>query len=360
MGSTSGLLLATAFSTLAATNQPKKPAAASGHPVLRHVAPVVGSLRYNRDVQPILAANCISCHGPDSASRQAGLRLDRPADAAAIKNRTAAIIPGNPAASEMITRITGRGQLMPPPSTHKTLTPAQIATLTRWVKEGAKYELHWSYVAPVRPTLPAVKNVSWARNPIDRFVLARLEKAGLTPAPEADRRTLARRVSLDLTGLPPEPADVEAYVKDKSPNAYEKLVDKFFASPHYGEHRGRYWLDAARYADTNGIHFDNYREMWAYRDWVINALNKNLPFDKFTVEQLAGDLLPNPTTEQLVATGFNRCNITTNEGGAIDEEYRVLYARDRAETTSAVFLGSTLNCSVCHDHKYDPYTQKDF
>lgn len=324
--------------------------------------PVVGKLRYNRDVRPILADNCFSCHGPDSAARKAGLRLDKFAEATAAQGSLVAIVPGKPDKSEIIRRVTGQGPLMPPPEGHKKLTATQVATLKRWVSEGAQYELHWAYQPPTRVAPPAVsaQGAAWVRNPIDRFILARLEKEGLKPAAEADRRTIARRLSLDLTGLPPEPADVEAFVADKSANAYEKLVDKFLTNPHWGEHRGRYWLDAARYGDTNGIHIDNYREIWAYRDWVIKALNRNMPFDQFTIEQLAGDLLPNPTLDQRIATGFNRCNITTSEGGAIDEEYRVLYARDRTETTSAVFLGSTLNCAVCHDHKFDPFTQKDF
>ena len=325
-----------------------------------HAAPDTGQLRYNRDIRPILAENCFACHGPDSAARKANLRLDRFADATMDRSGHAAIVKGKPEASEIIRRVTGKGSIMPPAEGHQALKPAQIATLKRWIAQGANYELHWAYQAPAKPALPAVKNAAWPRNPIDRFILARLEKEGLTPAPEADKRTLARRLSLDLTGLPPEPADVEAFAADKSPNAYEKLVDKYLASPHWGEHRGRYWLDAARYADTNGIHFDNYREIWSYRDWVINAFNRNLPFDQFTIEQIAGDLLPNPTLDQKIATGFNRCNITTNEGGAIEEEYRVLYARDRTETTTQVFLGSTLGCAVCHDHKFDPFTQKDF
>src|SRR5262249_47176068 len=244
--------------------------------------------------------------------------------------------------------------------TKKHLSPQQVATLKRWIAEGAEYERHWSLIPPVRPALPAVKNAKWCRNPIDTFILARLEKEGLKPAPEADRRTLARRVSLDLTGLPPDPAEVEAFVNDRAPDAYEKLVDRLLASPRWGEHRARYWLDAARYADTNGIHFDNYREIWSYRDWVIRAFNENKPFDQFTLEQLAGDLLPNPTLDQQVATGFNRCNITTNEGGAIAEEYLVLYTRERTETVSQVWLGTTAGCAVCHDHKFDPLTQREF
>lgn len=340
--------------------------AASALPVLLAFAagavPTTTRLQYNRDVRPILAENCFACHGPDSASRQADLRLDRQGDATMMRNGHAPIVKGKPQASELIRRVTGQGPLMPPPNGHKKLTAQQIATLKQWITEGAEYEKNWSYIPPRRGALPPVsaKNAKWVRNPIDRFILARLEKTGLQPAPEADRRTLARRLSLDLTGLPPEPADVEAFVHDKSPNYYEKLVDKYMATPQWGEHRGRYWLDAARYADTHGIHFDNYREMWTYRDWVIKAFNKNMPFDEFTIEQLAGDLLPNHTLDQTIATGFNRCNITSNEGGAIDEEYKVLYARDRTETTSQVFLGSTLGCAVCHDHKFDPFTQKEF
>jgi hypothetical protein len=315
-------------------------------------------IEYNRDVRPILAENCFACHGPDSAARKADLRLDQ--RDAAIKSE--AIAPGDPDKSTFLERIftDDRGQVMPPPKTKKKLTAAQKEVLKRWIASGAEYEAHWSLIAPKRAALPAVKNSGWVRNPIDRFILAGLEKRGLQPAPEADRRTLARRLSLDLIGLPPAPADVEAFVNDKRPDAYERYVDSLLDSPHWGEHRGRYWLDAARYADTHGIHFDNYREMWAYRDWVINAFNRNLTFDRFTIEQLAGDLLPNRTLDQQVASGFNRCNITSNEGGLIPEEYLVLYTRDRTETTARVWLGLTANCAVCHDHKFDPLTLKDF
>jgi Protein of unknown function (DUF1553)./Protein of unknown function (DUF1549)./Planctomycete cytochrome C. len=336
----------------------KKPASAAAPAALP-------PLSYNRDVRPILAENCFACHGPDSAARKAGLRLDQFAAATAKRadGGRAAIVPGDPLASEVFHRIrrpAGDPLRMPPATGHQSLSPEQIAILTRWIGEGAQYEPHWSYIPPKRPAVPKVKNAAWVRNPIDAFVLARLEKAGLQPAPEADRRTLARRVSLDLTGLPPDPKDVEAFVADKSPNAYEKLVDKYLASPHWGEHRARYWLDAARYGDTHGIHIDNYREIWSYRDWVIQAFNRNQPFDRFTLEQLAGDLLPAPTLDQKIATGFTRCNITTSEGGAIDEEYRVLYARDRTETAAQVWLGSTAGCAVCHDHKFDPLSQKEF
>ncbi len=315
-------------------------------------------VRYNRDIRPILTENCFACHGSDSAARKAKLRLDIREEAI----KAGAFVPGKPEESELIDRIFSDdpSRVMPSPKSHKTLTAAQKDTLRRWIAAGAEYQPHWSFIAPTRPTVPTVKNPAAVRNPIDAFVLAELDRHGLTPAPEADRRTLARRVSLDLTGLPPAPADVDAFVNDPAPDAYERFVDKMLASPHWGEHRARYWLDAARYADTHGIHIDNYREMWAYRDWVINAYNRNLPFDQFTIEQLAGDLLPDRTLDQQVASGFNRCNITTSEGGAINEEYIVLYARDRTETTSQVWLGLTTGCAVCHDHKFDPVSQKDF
>lgn len=317
---------------------------------------------YNRDIRPILSENCFSCHGADSASRKAKLRLDRFEDATAkLETGETAFIPGKPKESEAIRRIFDAGDdLMPPEKSHKVLTPAQKQLLKQWVAQGAKYQSHWANIAPKRPTLPKVKNPDWARNPVDQFILARLEQEKLKPAPEAERRALARRVTLDLTGLPPTAEAVEAFVTDKSPTAYEDLVDRLLASPQWGEHRARYWLDAARYGDTHGIHFDNYREMWTYRNWVINAFNRNLPFDQFTIEQLAGDLLPKATLEQKIASGFNRCNITSNEGGAIDEEYLVLYARDRTDTTAQVWLGLTAGCAVCHDHKYDPLSQKEF
>lgn len=324
-------------------------------PLASHAQP---KIEYNRDVRPILAENCFACHGPDSAARKAGLRLDD--RDAAIK--MGAVAPGKPADSALLQRIltTDAKELMPPPKSHKKLTPAQKETLKQWIAQGAEYQLHWSLIAPKRWPVPKVQTASWVRNPIDAFILAELEKRGMKPNPEADRRTLARRLSLDLTGLPPNPADVEAFVNDTSADYYEKYVDRLMKSPHWGEHRARYWLDAARYADTHGIHFDNYREIYAYRDWVISAFNKNQPFDQFTLEQLAGDLLPKPSIDQLVATGFNRCNITTNEGGVIPEEYLVLYARDRTETAAAVWLATTMNCCTCHNHKYDPFSMKDF
>jgi hypothetical protein len=317
-----------------------------------------GPLEYNRDVRPILAENCFACHGPDSAARKADLRLDR--REAAIES--GAITPGDPAASELIARINSSNtkEVMPPRSLHKTLSGKQKDTLRRWIQAGAEYQLHWSLIAPGRPTRPPVKDEGWIRNPIDRFILAKLEEQGLHHAPEADRRVLARRVSLDLTGLPPCPADVDAFVSDTSSDAYDRLVDRLLESPSWGEHRARYWLDAARYADTHGYHFDNYREMWSYRDWVISAFNRNMPFDRFTIEQLAGDLLPNRMLDQQIASGFNRCNMSTNEGGTIPEENLVNYTRDRTETVAQVWLGLTANCAVCHDHKFDPLTQREF
>ena len=315
-------------------------------------------LEYNRDVRPILLDNCFACHGPDSAARQADLRLDQ----REVAIDMAAIVPSDPDSSEMIRRILSddEAERMPPAETKKKLTDEQKQVLVRWIREGAEYQPHWSLIPPTRPAPPKVSNTWWVRNPIDRFIAARLEAAGLAPAAEADKRTLARRLSLDLTGLPPAPELVVEFLNDASPDAYERLVDKLLASAKWGEHRARYWLDAARYGDTHGIHIDNYREIWAYRDWVIDALNANMPFDQFTIENLAGDLLPNATLSQRIGSGFNRCNITTSEGGAIDEEYAVLYTRDRTETTSQVWMGLTAGCAVCHDHKFDPLTQREF
>ncbi len=316
------------------------------------------AVQYNRDVRPILAENCFRCHGPDSAARKADLRLDQRDAAIGMK----AFKPGSPDESELVRRVfsSDDDERMPPPASHKNLTAAQKDLLKQWIATGAEYQPHWSLIPPKRLEPPAVKNDAWIRTPIDRFILAKLETLGLSPAPEADRRTLARRVSLDLTGLPPKPGDVEKFVSDPASDAYEKFVDRLLALPAWGEHRARYWLDLARYADTNGIHFDNYRENWAYRDYVIQAFNQNMPFDRFTIEQLAGDLLPNRTLEQKVASGFNRCNMTTNEGGAINEEYLVLYARDRTETTAQTWLGLTAGCAACHDHKFDPLSQREF
>ncbi len=324
-----------------------------------------GEISYNREIRSILVENCFSCHGSDSGSRKADLRLDRRDDAVEF----GAIVPGDSDSSVMLDRIYSDDpeEVMPPPETKKQLSPEQKAVLTKWIQEGAEYEPHWSFIPPTKPEPPAVKDEPWVKSPIDRFILARLEAAGLAPAPEADRRTLARRAALDVTGLPPDPAAVEAFVADARPDAYERYLDTLFASPTWGEHRGRHWLDYARYADTHGIHFDNEREIWTYRQWVIEAFNDNLPFDRFTELQLAGDLVdlapdadPDAVLEARIGSGFNRCNMTTNEGGIIDEEYVVLYARDRTETTATVWLGLTVGCAVCHDHKFDPVSMKDF
>ncbi len=292
----------------------------------------------------------------------AGLRLDTREGAMTKRKNGTPIVPGKLDESLAIARIFAEkpAMRMPPVSSHRSLTPEQKDILRRWIEQGAPWKEQWAFIAPTRPALPAVKNPGWVKNPIDNFILAKLDAAGLAPSPAADRRALIRRVSLDLTGLPPAPAEVEKFVKDRASDAYEKLVDRLLTSPHYGEHRARYWLDAARYADTQGIHVDNYREMWPYRDWVINAFNRNTPFDRFTVEQIAGDLLPNATIEQKIASGFHRCNSTTNEGGSIPDEVAAMYAKDRADTTGAVWMGLTVGCATCHDHKFDPISQKDF
>ncbi len=329
----------------------------------RAAAPVKRVVDFQREIRPILSDNCFLCHGPDKSTRLMDLRLDtKDGVFTARKSGSAPVVPGNPAASLLYQRIAteDKTRLMPPAHSKRVLNAGQKELIKQWIEQGAPWKEHWAFAAPVRPALPAVTNARWVRNPIDRFVLARLEGAGLQPAPEADRRTLARRASLDLTGLPPSPEMVETFVSDKAPQAYESLLDRLLASKHWGEHRGRYWLDAARYADTHGIHIDNYREMWPYRDWVINAFNRNLPFNQFVIEQFAGDLLPKQSTDQLIATGFHRCNPTTSEDGAIADELEAIYAKDRADTTAAVFLGLTVGCASCHDHKFDPISQRDF
>ncbi len=319
---------------------------------------------FNRDIRPIFAENCMACHGPDNNKRKAGLRLDtKDGIFEKTPKREPAVVPGNLEKSELWRRVTTTSpdDVMPPPDSHKELKPEQKEKLKRWILSGAPWQGHWAYIKPERPGVPKVQSPkSKVQNPIDAFVLAKLQSKGLKPAPEADRRTLARRLSLDLTGLPPKPEVVEAFVKDRSPDYYEKFVKTLMASPAWGEHRARYWLDAARYADTHGLHFDNYREMWPYRDWVIKAFNTNVRFNQFTIEQLAGDLLPDATDDQEVATGFQRCNMTTNEGGTIEDENLANYANDRVTTLGWVFLGTTMNCCACHDHKFDPFTQRDF
>jgi hypothetical protein len=317
---------------------------------------------FNRDVKPILSENCFLCHGFDASTRKARLRLDTFEGATQEVRGFAAVVPGDRGESELWYRITTEDadDRMPPVEHGKSLTPEQVEVLGRWIDQGAAYEEHWAFVPPARAAAPAVRDAAWARNPLDRFVLARLEQEGLAPAPEADRATLLRRASLDLTGLPPSLDAVDAFLADPAPDAFERAVDRLLASPAHGEHAAREWLDAARYGDTHGLHLDNERTMWPYRDWVIRAFQENKPYDEFVVEQLAGDLLPEPSTAQLVATGFNRCNVTSAEGGMIAEEFLAKYAMDRVDTTATVFLGLTMGCAQCHDHKYDPLTQRDY
>lgn len=321
-----------------------------------------GRVDFNRQVRPILSDKCFLCHGPDTGTRMVDLRLDIQEGALAKRKNGYPVVPGKPEESLLIKRIYSDNPAfrMPPVFSHKTLSDDQKGIFKRWIEQGGKWNQHWAFVAPKKVAPPPVKNPSWPRNDIDSFVLATMEANGFEPAAEADRRRLIRRVTLDITGLPPTPAEIEAFLKDKAADAYEKVVDRLLASPHYGEQRAHYWLDAARYADTNGLHFDNYREMWTYRDWVIKAFNKNMPFDQFTVDQLAGDLLPHPTLDQKIASGFQRNTVTTDEGGVILPEVEAMYAKDRADTTGTVFMGLTVGCATCHDHKFDPISQKDF
>lgn len=336
--------------------------AVAGPPTKTVTKPV--PIDFDRDVRPILADNCFSCHGFDANKRVAGLRLDTAAGAfAKLASGKQAIVPGKPEESELLKRILlpeSHGLHMPPISTKKVLTTAQVGILRRWIAQGAVYKKHWAFETPVRPTVPTVKNGKWVRNSVDAFVLSRLEKEGLKPSPEADKRTLIRRLTLDLTGLPPTPQEVEAFVKDTSPNAYEKVVDRLMASPHYGERMALPWLDLSRYADTHGYHIDSLRDMYRWRDWVIDAYNANMPYDEFLTEQIAGDLLPKATLSQKIATGFNRNHPINYEGGAVPEEYAAVYVHDRVDTTSTAILGLTTRCGQCHDHKYDPISQKDY
>src|SRR5688572_27433914 len=319
-------------------------------------------LDFNRDVRPILSENCFQCHGFDEKARQADLRLDVADSALADRDGVPALVPGKPGESEVWRRIasTDEAEMMPPPDSHRALTAEQKETIKRWIEQGAAYAKHWSFIPPVKAAPPDVADKSWQRNEIDRFVAARLEKEKLQPSAEADRHTLIRRLSLDLTGLPPTAAEVEQFVADDSPDAYEKLVDRLLASPHFGERMALIWLDAARYADTNGFSIDGGRHMWLWRDWVIQAFNDNMPYDRFLVEQLASDLLPNRTDAQLIATGFQRNNMVTHEGGTIPEENLTNYNVDRVKTLGEAVLGLTLGCAQCHDHKFDPITQKDY
>jgi Protein of unknown function (DUF1553)/Protein of unknown function (DUF1549)/Planctomycete cytochrome C len=321
-------------------------------------------LDFNRDIRPILSDNCFACHGPDTQKIKGGLRLDlKDAALKPGKSGALALVPGKPERSELVKRIGAKDphDLMPPPESGKQLTAVQRETLRRWVAEGANYSAHWAFAPLVRPPTPSSGNrLSGNINPIDAFLLARLKQDGLKFSPEADRATLIRRVALDLTGIPPTPAEVDAFIADKSPDAYEKLVDRLLASPRYGERMAMQWLDYARYADSHGFQTDSSRSMWPWRDWVIKAFNENMRFDQFTVWQLAGDLLPSPRQDQLIATGFNRNHRINGEGGIIAEEWRIETIIDRVETTGTTWLGLTLNCSRCHDHKYDPITQREF
>ena len=322
-----------------------------------------GRLSFNQTIQPILSENCYACHGPDPGARKAGLRLDRSEFAFAAHEKFGpAIVRGNPEKSPLVRRIESEDpkERMPPPEARHTLKPEQIALLRQWVKEGAVYEEHWSFIPPKRSAVPETKDHTWARNPIDRFILNRIEKDGLRPSEEADKPTLIRRVTYDLTGLPATPDEVAAFVADATPNAYEKVVDRLLASPRYGEHRAHYWLDVARYGDTHGLHLDNFRSIWPYRDYVIRSFNQNKPFDQFVKEQIAGDLLPVKTLDTLIASAFLRAGISSGEGGTLIEELRVNNKRERAEAFGAAFLGLTTGCAVCHDHKFDPITRKDF
>jgi hypothetical protein len=322
-------------------------------------------LEFNRDIRPILSENCFYCHGQDANQRKADLRLDERAAAITESNGVAAIVPGSPEKSEIITRLltNDADELMPPPESHRTVTPEQIEKLKRWITEGAEYERHWSFIPPKIHPLPAVSNSSWARQPLDHFVLKKLDDEKLTPSAEASTRDWLRRVSFDLTGLPPTAAQLDAFasaVAREGESAYEKAVDHLLASPAYGERMASDWLDAARYADTHGFNNDSTRTMWRWRDWVIEAFNQNLSYDQFITHQLAGDLLPNPTLEQKLATGFGRNHVINSEGGIIEEEYRVEYVADRVRTTSLAWLGLTMECARCHDHKYDPITTKNY
>jgi hypothetical protein len=326
-------------------------------------------IEFNRDIRPVLSDNCYTCHGPAKSTRKANLRFDSEESAKEDRGGYRAIAAGMPAESELLKRVTSadNSKRMPPPSTNKKLSQRQIELLRQWIAEGAVWQQHWAFIAPQRPTPPVVENKSWPKNPIDQFILSRLEREGLPPMPEASPETLIRRVTLDLTGLPPTLAEIDDFLKDcasaepqAKDRAYRKVVERLLASPHYGERMVLDWLDAARYSDTNGYQTDGTRAMWPWRDWAIDAFNKNMPFDQFTIEQIAGDLLPKPTIPQKVATGFHRNHMLNGEGGRIAEESRVDYVVDRVDTTGTVWLGLTVGCGRCHDHKYDPVSQKEY
>jgi hypothetical protein len=327
-----------------------------------HAETVPGAIAFGRDIRPILASKCYGCHGPDAAARKAGLRLDRPVGQMVARDGTIAVAPGNPDGSELIRRIyaTDRDTVMPPPDSKATLTEREKSLIKRWVTQGAPQEQHWSFLPPKPHPVPAVKDAAWPLNPVDHFILAGLEAAGEKPSPEPDRRTLLRRASFDLTGLAPTPRELAAFERDSSPQAFEKQVERLMKSPQFGERMALMWLDLVRYADTDGYHADNPRPVWMYRNYVVSAFNRNMTFDQFTTEQLAGDLVPNASVPQVVASAYNRLVKTTEENGANEKEYLLRYAADRVRNVSSVWLGLTLGCAECHDHKSDPLTARDF
>ncbi|MDG2166659.1 MAG: DUF1549 domain-containing protein, partial [Opitutales bacterium] len=325
--------------------------------------PIWGKVDFTKEVLPLLSDNCFKCHGPDAATRETDMRLDTPEGAFGdLGGGFFPIVPGKPEQSEIIWHISAEDEddLMPPPDSELTLSAQEKELLSQWIEEGAAWEKHWSFEPVARPELPNVYQKKWPRNGIDHFILARLEEEGLSPTEQADKTTLIRRVTLDLTGLPPTPGEVDSFLADRRENAYERLVDRLLESPRYGETMALPWLDAARYADTDGYQNDGPRDMWRWRDWVIDAYNNNMPFDQFTVEQLAGDLLPNPTLDQIIATGFNRNHRYNSESGLVPEEFRLENAVDRVDTTSTVWMGLTMACARCHDHKYDPFSTKEY
>ena len=324
---------------------------------------LAGPVDFNRDIKPILAKNCFACHGPDDGHRSASLRLDLRDEAIKSRKKGPAVVPNKPDASRILARVSAKmaDERMPPAETGNVLTAEQIDTLKKWIAEGAAYAEHWAFVKPTRPEPPRVADAAWATSALDKFIFAKLEAAGLKPSAEADRHILIRRLSLDLRGLPPTPQEVENFVADTSPKAYEKVVDRFLADPAFGERWARVWLDLARYADSAGYGSDPLRlNVWRYRDWVIEAFNKNLPYDRFTLQQLAGDLLPGATLDQRMATAFHRNTMTNTEGGTDDEEFRVAAVKDRVDTTFQVWTGLTVGCAKCHNHKFDPVTQKEY
>ena len=334
-----------------------------GRPSAPPIAGVPDRVDFNFHVKPLLSDRCFKCHGPDDRQRKGGLRLDIQASAlATLETGNRAIVPGSTSKSELVRRITSTDPkvMMPAPDSHLELDEVEKATLIRWIEQGAEWKPHWAFIPPGKPAVPAVTNAAWARTEVDRFVLAPLESKGWKPSPEAPRETWLRRAAFDLTGLPPTAAEIDAFLADRRPDAYERVVDRLLASPAYGERMAADWLDIARYADSHGYQDDGMREMWPWRDWVISAFNRNLPVDQFITWQLAGDLLPNPTQEQLIATGFNRNHMQSQEGGIVAEEYRTEYVVDRVNTLGRAFLGLSVECARCHDHKYDPVTQKEF